>query len=160
MAKHVTLLALCACAFGIVSAHSHAKAFTIGASTGWAYTPSGKYDNGSEHSLFLGGTVNLGMLILQPEAQGSLLTMSGETGTRITGGARLFLGGVLQPGALAHIGYGTLGDWSGVTWDLGGLLDLSLGDVIKAGVHVIYTNLTDTNALEWLNLGIHAQLSF
>ncbi len=109
----------------------------------------------------LGYRVDLGPLWVMPEVGGGYTRFGeGMTPTRVFGGGRVGLGTVVQPGVFGHMGYGwgspTLG---GPTMDMGAALDLKAA-IVNAGVHVGVVTVSGEVPLTWVDMGMHAGLSF
>jgi hypothetical protein len=87
---------------------------------------------------------------------------------RIFVGARLSFGHFLAPALYGHVGYGWRVDGApdvpqqgGLTWDVGGALDLRVIPHLGLGIHVEYDELDlSTAAPGWVAFGAHADVIF
>ena len=87
---------------------------------------------------------------------------------RAFAGARLGLGYILVPTIYGHVGYGwrSTGDVlvanaSGMTYDVGGALDLHIIPHIGIGAHAEYNVFSaQPYSTQWVALGLHADIEF
>jgi hypothetical protein len=128
-----------------------------------------------------GGNIRLGhkfdavILSLTPEFGVAYHRFAGLADARLTQGivgARVRVGKVIEPGAYAHIGYGSLDvngaaasmdSMSGLSADAGVLLDLTLLPVLDLGLHAGYNGLLasgDRAAFDTYVLGLNVGLVF
>lgn len=138
---------------------------------------NGGSDVGFGFSGRLGYRAKIGPLWLGPELGGGYLTF-GDIGryslhpSRMYGGGRIGLGGVLQPQLYGHAGYGWMGDvgdvsFRGAMFEAGVALDIEILPVVGIGAHLGYTSNDNINggaagqgAFNWVNFGVHAGLTF
>jgi hypothetical protein len=131
-------------------------------------------DSGGGGALRLGHEFDAIALSLTPEISGSYHSFSGDFGPAVyrgTGGLRLNVGKILEPGVYGHAGVGRASfDVPGAaqdpsrtafTWDAGVTLDFTLLPVIEIGAHAAYNSLAagDAERLDWLTAGLHATLA-
>jgi hypothetical protein len=127
----------------------------------------------------LGWKLGLGVIQLVPELAGTRNTFNPSDSASVAPrpdlnlyrgvvGLRVGLGGLLAPGAFAHVGYGRAsyaGDGanpSGATGDLGVTLDLTALPVVDVGVHALYGLLEPGGgdpAFRWYGVGAHVEVS-
>lgn len=105
----------------------------------------------------VGWRAKVGPLFAQPELAFSLQALpSGAEPTselRAMAGGRIGMRGMLQPQALAHLGYGGSPDRGGLVYDAGIGLDLHFGRVC-AGLHVTFNGAVDAQApATWVDVG-------
>jgi hypothetical protein len=90
---------------------------------------------------------------------------------RIVGGARLSFGQILVPVVYGHIGYGWVqrgvgwdqlitGGNGGLTYDIGGALDIRIVPHFGVGAHIEYDAIDVPFQPQWVSLGLHADLIF
>jgi hypothetical protein len=169
-----------AAAFVLVSPREARAGFYVGGEFDAASSfgaPEG-YNQGFGFVGQLGYRIGLGPVFLAPEAQGSYLAFPyrADTGTgpalhatRVLGGARFGLGGLVQPQLYGHAGVGWLGsDRNGRAFDGGFALGFKLIPYLRFGAQVGYNVVTIQNdlgtgmstTLKWLSYGVHAGLEF
>jgi len=122
----------------------------------------------------LGGAVRFGreydivLLSLTPEFMGSFHQFSGSGGPfEFAGlaGGKAALGKIVEPAVFAHVGVGHANlpaeDLTGLAFDLGLALDLTLVPAVDLGVHAAYDALTwgDEGTFEWYRLGAHVAIA-
>ena len=136
---------------------------------------------GGGFGIRLGSQLHLPLVVLNPEIGFSYATLSGDVSSpkiyRGIAGARLGIGEILRFGVLAHIGFGYLTldlpspapdiDYFAFAFDAGVFLDFTLLPLLNLGVHAIFNRLSPTteknihyDAVNWMQLGIHAALVF
>lgn len=98
-----------------------------------------------------------------PEDEAPLRVLSGR------GGLRVGFDALIAVKVFSHLGYTNLSgkgsDYTiqvdGLSWDAGLAIDFTLLPVVDFGVHGGYTTLMDdAGDLNWVEAGIHAELSF
>lgn len=132
-------------ALGLGERDARAGDFIIGAD-GYAAIPFGASQNpsvGYGVDGRLGYRLSLGPIFLQPEIQGGFVSFDPTLFTRFGGGARVGLGGIVQPSLYAHAGYGTAnqGVSGGFRMDAGLALDIRVVPFLSFGAHVGYDML-------------------
>ncbi len=134
------------------------------------------YKNGYGFVGQLGYRFGLGPVYLQPEAQGSYIVFPLDAAlaptlhtTRIMGGARFGLSGMVQPALYGHAGIGWLGEGrDGRTFDGGFALGFKLIPYLRFGGQVGYNVLTVPNDLgsgatttfKWVSYGVSLGIEF
>ena len=134
------------------------------------------YTNGlvSDLGSGMGGAVRFGreydllILSLTPEFMGSLAKF-GEPGNELTyaglAGGRATIGKVIEPGVFAHVGAGHAdmpGDGlTGLAFDLGLTLDITLIPAVDLGVHGAYDSVSwgGQGTFDWYRVGAHIALA-
>ena len=131
---------------------------------------------GMEVGGFLGYGLDLTVIAFVPEigfTYGTFADTYERDLLRLLGGARLTLpGAVLQWSLVAHIGYGTSNgvdvdavlDRSGLTFDVGGALDITLLPIVFFGAHLDYGALlastgSGAQTAHILGAGLHVGIS-
>lgn len=150
---------------------------TIHVEQDFGVVTNGGADFGLGFSGRIGYRIGLGPLWIAPELGGGYLSF-GEVGansihpSRVYGGGRLGLGGFVQPQIYGHAGYGWMGgvrdiSFRGAMFEVGGALDLRVIPLLGIGVHAGYTSNDSINegllgrgAINWVNFGVHAGLTF
>jgi hypothetical protein len=114
---------------------------------------------------------DLWLIELTPELGGSYHSFSGFADARAYRGvlgARLAVGFILEPSAFAHVGIGHVGysggpRATGVTYDAGVGLDLTLIPKVDLGAHAALVGMDGNeriDPLSWLSLGAHVAFEF
>lgn len=108
-------------------------------------------------ALRIGWRAKVGPLFAQPELVFGLqqLPSGGGSVTQIRGmaGGRLGMRGLLQPQAIAHLGYGGSPDQAGLVYDAGIALDLHFVRVC-AGLHLTWNGTVDAlHPANWVDVG-------
>jgi len=147
-----------AAAFVLASPREARAGFHVGGELDAASTfgaPAG-HGNGFGFVGQLGYRFTLGPVFLSPEAQGSYLVFpyrdagagSALHATRVLGGARFGLSGLVQPALYGHAGIGWLGsDRNGRAFDGGFALGFKLIPYLRFGAQVGYNVVTIQNDL-------------
>lgn len=173
MDKILSLLASLSVALVALSsaADAHAGELALGAEAGVA-VPVGAQGGariGPAVDGFVGYRLHAGPIWIQPEAMGGYRhfgnsCQDAECGGgfgRLTGGARLGLGGLIQSQAYLHLGAG-FGDVAGATFDAGVAADLKIS-LVFVGVHGGFGTLAVSHApvgYNWVDLGGHVGVLF
>jgi len=124
----------------------------------------------------LGHRFHVPLLVLTPEIGGDYHGFGGDPASvnavRAFAGGRLGIGEVVRPGVYAHIAYGhvsaSTGDistsFNGLSYDLGGFLDLTVLPLVDLGIHAGYTNIANSdepgNGLRFIDVGAHVAFVF
>ena len=131
-------------------------------------------DNGGGGALRMGFELDAIAVSLTPELSFGYHSFGGDFGPRLyrgTGGLRLSILKVVEPGVFAHAGIGRASfdlpnglvdpSRTAFTWDAGLTLDLTLLPVFEFGVHGAYNSLAagDAETLNWTTFGLHATLA-
>ena len=108
-------------------------------------------------ALRIGWRAKVGPLFAQPELVFSLqqLPSGADPATELRGmvGGRIGMRGLLQPQALAHLGYGGSPDQAGLVFDAGIGLDLHFARVC-AGLHLTWNGAVDADhPMSWVDVG-------
>jgi hypothetical protein len=126
-------------------------------------------DPGKGLALRYGYKLDLVVLSITPEVGGGAYWFGGVAEPRLLAGSlggRVAFGKVLEPGIFAHVGYGSLKvldeSRSGPTVDAGLTLDLTIIPLVDLGVHAAYDAvlIKDSDAFDWVRVGVHAALAF
>jgi len=134
------------------------------------------YANGLEPDVGsgIGGAIRFGreydlvLLSLTPEFMANLHDLSGPQSPLAFGGlagGRVTIGKVIEPGAFAHVGAGHVNfpgdDLTGLAFDLGLSLDLTIVPAVDLGVHAAYDAVTwaGDGTFDWYRLGAHLAIA-
>jgi hypothetical protein len=120
-------------------------------------------DSGVGGALRLGHEYDLLLVSLTPELMGTLHDFSGPSDPLVfsgMGGGRLTLGKVIEPGVFAHVGVGhasmPLDSRTGLAFDLGATVDLTLIPAVDLGVHGAYDLVAwQRVSYDWFRAGAH-----
>jgi hypothetical protein len=138
-----------------------------------AFPSSEAHDTGWGAGARLGHAWNLSILALTPELGGSYHAFGGSPGaTAFDGvvGARFGINFIVQPSVFAHLGVGHFGyatgagdvSQTGLMYDVGGALDLTLVPVIDVGAHAAYSRIAGDSSADfaWVDVGAHITFTF
>jgi hypothetical protein len=136
-------------------------------------------DPGAGVELYFGPRMDLAVVNLTTELRAGFHDFGGDFNPaiyRLSAGGRLAVGVIVQPSISAHIGVGHLRYDTGiapltderegrtnVAGDIGLGLDFTLIPLLDLGVHGSYNVLaggSDSDAFNWLQLGVHATFVF
>jgi hypothetical protein len=125
-------------------------------------------DSGWGGAVRFGREYDIVLLSLTPEFMGSFHRFSGAgEPLQFAGlaGGKAALGKIVEPGVFAHVGVGHANlpgdDMTGLAFDLGLALDLTLVPAVDLGVHAAYDALTwgDEGTFDWYRLGAHLAIA-
>lgn len=125
-------------------------------------------DNGGGGAVRIGTELDLLLVTLIPELTVDYHTFAGDADSDITSvtgkvGGRIRFLKILEPGIFSHLGVGHLGgdaDHTGVAFDAGVTLDLTILPLIDLGIHAAYNRVFGKNdeGLTYGTAGAHVAL--
>jgi len=156
-------------AFSSVAAAQHKLSLDVEA----AFPTHAAHDTGWGVGGRLGHAWNLSILALTPELGGSYHAFGGSPGASAFDGvvgARFGINFIVEPSVFAHLGVGHFdyatgaGDVSrtGLMYDVGGALDLTLVPVVDVGAHAAYSQIAGDGSgdFAWVDVGAHVTFTF